>query len=933
MALIPVDYDPDFGDGGFGDPNQPSPMRSPPLPRDPDPTGFWGDPEAVGMANLSRAIAPAVSATGRVLRGAGEAIGGDVADIARGIYGSLSIPGYLEQENRLLGRNTETGLPEMTPQELASFGLMHVAGAAPSGSVGAGIGRGPGRGGRVPLPGELPGDPLAELGPPAGIGHNQPPEPIGAPALVSTIPPGEAAAGPAAAAPGTPPRSGLIRNSDLDTVLPVENRRIGPYKEGVGTVPVVGGADWTDLDMSQSIGGMKSSAADLQKAWDDAVETVRSWSPEQAEKLDKYLADNPQVGPNTPKFWNDALSQPQKMRYWYENGARKFQSEGLDQHPEDMRDALNVTAATSPSAEPLQNLQRTVGVLAEHQQGQPISTDLIQPGTVRMALTTGMEAPKTANYTGTFLHIAGADDKPPISVNDRQHGEVLGMDPDELAKRPDLYALASQFTQNFRDAENAARPGVAAGTENPFESWQIQAPAWTHYRGTKDPTKIGVSDDYADVMDNHIKPQLEAAGVDTSKGLFSPEVLGHPDVPNLMSGTRAQYLATPTATIETATKMTPEGREATDLLSRLPPAGPDAPPWANTARYKMERLQRDAMDAVTTGGGKSVVSQLVAPVIGRKGAAVSRVDNNGWGTYQGDISPNLRIPMWAQAGSDRISLTPEQIHPVLSALGEGFGQEAAPASHFETMPLTADAGGRLRTYSVFVPETGPGAVPTTTAQVQQFQRLIGHGGEVSATRRPNGILVDVHPAFTDQGVLPPSGDQVQAAAIGAFDQPGRNIQVYPRAYQSYYVEHPSQNAIENYDTHINDFWEGQRNAGQDDVGRPGGVRAQRWSAGERAGAFEDARQKVRDIAEQQRIATQAWIDQFKPRVERYEQTPPAARGRQLRPLAGLAGAGLLGAGYGALTNPAQAAQPPPNLIPVDHDPFAGEPPAFFMPGR
>jgi hypothetical protein len=33
---------------------------------------------------------------------------------------------------------------------------------------------------------------------------------------------------------------------------------------------------------------------------------------------------------------------------------------------------------------------------------------------------------------------------------------------------------------------------------------------------------------------------------------------------------------------------------------------------------------------------------------------------------------------------------------------------------------------------------------------------------------------------------------------------------------------------------------------------------------------------------------------------------------------------LLGAGYGALSSPAQAGQPPPNLIPVDHDPFAGQ---------
>jgi hypothetical protein len=137
---------------------------------------FWGDPEAVGAANLSSAIAP-------VVRGAGQAIAGDIGDIAKGVYNSLSIPAYLEQENRLLGRTTETGLPDMSPQEAAKFGLMHIAGAAPAGTLSAGLRRG----GRVPLPGELPGDPLAELGPAPGIGHNQPPEGIVPPS--AAVPP------------------------------------------------------------------------------------------------------------------------------------------------------------------------------------------------------------------------------------------------------------------------------------------------------------------------------------------------------------------------------------------------------------------------------------------------------------------------------------------------------------------------------------------------------------------------------------------------------------------------------------------------------------------------------------------------------------------------------------------------------------------------
>jgi hypothetical protein len=100
---------------------------------------------------------------------------------------------------------------------------------------------------------------------------------------------------------------------------------------------------------------------------------------------------------------------------------------------------------------------------------------------------------------------------------------------------------------------------------------------------------------------------------------------------------------------------------------------------------------------------------------------------------------------------------------------------------------------------------------------------IGHWGSECVSRRPNGTLVDVHPAFTDQGLMPPSLDQVHAATIGAFGQAAPSAKIYDRAYQSYYPEHPSQNAIQNYDTHINDFWEGQRNA--DQAGNQGRVRA------------------------------------------------------------------------------------------------------------
>ena len=710
---------------------------------------------------------------------------------------------------------------------------------------------------------------------------------------------------PAAAA-----RTGLMRNSDLETFLPVADRRVGPYQPGVGMTPVAGGTDWPDLDMSQKMNGMKASPEDLQKAWDDAVAKVKSWSPEQSQALDDYLKANKDVGPNTHDFWNGALSQEQASRYWYELGARHFQNEGLSD-PEDFKTAVQVAAATSPSAQPLQNLKRTIGVLAENQQGLPVNTDLIQPGAVRMAMTTGLEGPKTGNYTNTFSHIAGADDHPPISVNDRQAAAIHNIDPEELAKNPGLYGLMSSFYQNLRDAENAARPGVAAGTENPFETWQLQAPAWTWQRALKTDTKAGAEnfDDYRQVAENNIKPMLAANGVDVSNGLYSPEVLNDPRVPDLLSPARKQYVASPTATVETATVQTPEGKAATDLLGRLP-SGPDAPSWANQARYGYERVQRNSMDALSSSGkSPSVISQLVAPIVGDKRAAVSRIDNTGWGTYQGDINPNMRIPMMAYGKNGRQTLTPDQIRPVLSALGEAFQQDAVPAAHFERID-PSQAFTPPAAYSVFVPETGPNATQTTTQQLMQFRAGMGDH-EMSVSRAPNGTLIDIHPAFTADGTVPPQLSQIQTAGNAAFGQ--GKYDAIDKNYTSHYITQP------NYEQHISDFWAGEGNGNAtplpyNDRGR---VSGSSWSTEQRASDFEAARQKARDIAQQQRGATQQWIAKWQPKLEQYEQNPK--RGRQLKSLA-IGGAAL---GAGAAGN-AQAA--PYSLQPVDHNPFMPPPP-------
>lgn len=720
-------------------------------------------------------------------------------------------------------------------------------------------------------------------------------------------------------------RRGLVRTVDLDQLIPPAERRIGAWRPNVGTLPESGGPDWDDLDLTRRGDGRKSDPEALQHYWDDAVERVKSWSPEQRAALDKYFVDHPEVGPGTPEFWDEALKQSDRARYWYEVSTRKMQHEGLDRYPEDAQTAFNVLAGTSGNSEPEPNMRRTLGVLAERQRQIPVATDLMLPGAVRAAFQSGSGGAKYGNFARTFGHIAGLDPTAPVSVNDRQVAAIHGIDRNELAKNPALYGVLSHFYQNLRDGENAARAGeIVSGAANPYESWQLQALGWTQQRADKRAAKAGEEgvDDYAQVVDR-LKNQLEGAGIDTRPGLFSREVLGHPMVPDLMSSTRRMFLDVPVATVETGTTMTPQGQRASELLAQLPR---DGQPWADTARAAYEAIQRRAMRRLGSAPEKSnsVLERLAAPLVGVP-VEMRRIDSQGgFGHFEGDVSPNMRIPMMAKitgrgrgsgaeglSAGDRIAFSPEHINALLGALGHDLGQRAMAASRFrELTDAEAAAGIPADTWSVFLPEEGERG-RTPIEQLDAFGRRLGLG--LNIARGPTGTLADInhHPDWGRP--TPLTQAEVIEAANEAFGAaPARII---ARRYNSHYLVHPNTpdavaDPTQSYDWHLNNFWSGvhagDQRPSRDEAGR---VRAPDWDAGRRLGDFEGAREEVRGIAAKQRAETQAWIDKYERRITR-----AAPRGQPLT------GPPPEGPG-GALAANAQLPQPPP--VPVDYQPIFG----------
>ncbi len=104
-----------------------------------------------------------------------------------------------------------------------------------------------------------------------------------------------------------------------------------------------------------------------------------------------------------------------------------------------------------------------------------VDIDLMQRASARTPLSPeGLGGLKIGSFSGEFQRIAGLQDVPSLSTNDRQVLAYMGIkDQNAFIQEPWLYPFLSKFHNLLRDAENEARPGVAAGLETLLESRQI----------------------------------------------------------------------------------------------------------------------------------------------------------------------------------------------------------------------------------------------------------------------------------------------------------------------------------------------------------------------------------------------------------------------------------------------------------------------------
>jgi hypothetical protein len=561
---------------------------------------------------------------------------------------------------------------------------------------------------------------------------------------------------------------------DLDARIP-EKVRVASQDP----TKTVDGKRFSELDLDEPgegflplrVHGEKPANRAIQQAWQKAIRD--SELNRGAKGAATQAVKSTGAKPPDAKFWDEAMSLPQRARYWYEISGESFTGEKVDLPKELQGKFVDVVAATSAGAEPYANMRRAIGVMSEDLQRRPIATDLRNAEPVTKALSDeDLKSLKFGSFSGTMQYTSGLGGKAPLSTNDVQVASMFGISGDDIAKNPALYEVMSRFFINLRDAQNKLLP--SAGRKQPWEAWQVQAPGWVAERARKNPKKASEYDDYAQVLPRIVK-ELQDAGVPTPNGKITLETLLDPRTPNVVSGTRKKFLETPVATVESATTKTPPGARAASLADKVFGMDPQIP-WVRDAKRAYERIQRSAFEAIghRSKDGPSLISELFSAVAGRK-LDVSRIDTEGYGTFEGAVSPNVRIPLTGRDSRQGwASFAPEQQRGILALIGKAWDQAAMAASSF------VDAAGvdSADTFTIFVHST-KAEVPLES--VRAISTELGY--PVNVAQYPNGFTIDINVGGFD---TKPTPDQVRQAIDKHF--PDQDAVVLPRDYSSEYIE-------------------------------------------------------------------------------------------------------------------------------------------------
>ncbi|NBP25979.1 MAG: hypothetical protein EBU81_15835, partial [Proteobacteria bacterium] len=315
-------------------------------------------------------------------------------------------------------------------------------------------------------------------------------------------------------------------------------------------------------------------------------------------------------------------------------------------------------------ADPNYNAELAISILSEMERGGPIFTPAVNMSGVSDAALGKFgagESRKVGSFSETFKFLGGAHDEPPLTTNDRQVAASFGIPDAAFGKYPVLYEVVSRFYNHLRDDYNA-RHGLVEGAwhgddNGPMQSHQLQAISWVQTRAeTRMENRKEITEEEAfngDAYHQAFKlaaERLREGGVnvpvdENGDPRFTREVLQDPRVTSILAPTTDDFRLSLMLTQEIGTNLTEVGREFGELVAKSKELGitknlEEAEKITN--RYLNALGQRTKVE----GKAKkepSVMGKLVSAFAG-KAIDVSRIEK-GWGSFEGEFSKNLRVPI------------------------------------------------------------------------------------------------------------------------------------------------------------------------------------------------------------------------------------------------------------------------------------------------
>ena len=566
---------------------------------------------------------------------------------------------------------------------------------------------------------------------------------------------------------------------DIKLSIPANERWIGTKLPGQ-PVRAADGRRFLEHDLNTKTGAMNVTQAAIDKAWADAIAVT---GPAASRAISELQEKGFTMKPPPEAHWKAAENLPNKDRLWYEISSEAMSESFPDFSQNELGKTMDVTAATSPLADPNYNARLAIAILAEDFQKTPSVTPAVVQTSVKDALMGEFgkaEQRKVGSFGGTFRFLTGLSDDPPLTTNDRQVAASMGIPDSAFGTYPVLYELQSRFGNNLRDHVNAN--GGMNSQFGPFQSHQLQALSWVQQRAEQRlQRRTNITDEEAFNGDAYASAfklaadDLREAGIDVPRdpitGLprFTASVLSDPRVQQILTPPGTEFLKSTIQTMEMNTKLREDGKKFADALDESKKLS--IPGNIKLAEQVLQRAAKSLTLRTADKADKSIklpspLSKL-ASVFGAANADITRIEF-GRGTFQGDVSPNVRIPMDA---------IPEKYRPAFMAvLGKHFYQAAQAASRFKSV----DAA-QAQSYSIWM--HGKGSMDGLENLAQAFTNK---GHEANISQRPNGVLIDVHPKFTDQGPVPINYDSLQELANLVLGE--GNSSVIPREYNSIYLE-------------------------------------------------------------------------------------------------------------------------------------------------